>query len=91
MKLAFTTLGCPEWTLRQIVENAAELRYDGVDFRGLLEDMDVSQRPEFTTGLSETKQMFADHGVAISCLSISARYAVVDAAEKEKHFDVRRS
>ena len=90
MKLAFTTLGCPEWTLRQIVGNAAELGYDGVDFRGLLEDMDVSQRPEFTTGLSETKRMFAEHGVAISCLSISARYAVVDAAEKERHFDETR-
>ena len=90
MKLAFTTLGCPEWTLEQIVAKAAELGYDGVDFRGLLEDMDVSQRPEFTTGLSETKRMFADHGVAMSCLSISARYAVVDAAQKEHHFDETR-
>jgi sugar phosphate isomerase/epimerase len=90
MKLAFTTLGCPEWTLRQIVRNAAELGYDGVDFRGLLEDMDVSRRPEFTTGLNETRRMFADHGVAISCLSISARYAVVDAVEKERHFDETR-
>ena len=90
MKLAFTTLGCPEWTLQQVAENAARMGYDGVDFRGLLEDMDVSQRPEFTTGLSETKRMFADNGVAMSCLSISARYAVVDSAEKQMHFDETR-
>jgi sugar phosphate isomerase/epimerase len=90
MKLAFTTLGCPEWTLWQIVENATELGYDAVDFRGLLEDIHVSRRPEFTTGLRETKQPVTDHGVAISCLSISARYAVVDTAEKGRHFDETR-
>jgi sugar phosphate isomerase/epimerase len=90
MKLSFTTLGCPDWTLRQIVENAARMGYDGVDLRGLLEDIDISKRPEFTTGLSETVQLFADHGVAISGIAISARYAVVDAAEKERQFDETR-
>ena len=34
--------------------------------------------------------MFADRGIAVSCLSISARYAVVDPAEKERHFDETR-
>jgi sugar phosphate isomerase/epimerase len=90
MKLSFSTLGCPEWTLRQIVENAARMGFDAVDFRGLLDEIDVSRRPEFTAGLSETRRMVADHGVAVSCLSISARYAVVDPAEKEKHFDETR-
>jgi sugar phosphate isomerase/epimerase len=90
MKLAFTTLGCPEWTLRQIVENAAHMGYDAVDFRGLLEDVDITVRPEFTTGLEETRRTFADHGVAISSLSTSARYAVADPAEREKHFDETR-
>jgi fatty-acyl-CoA synthase len=90
LKLSFTTLGCPGWTLRQIAENAAKMGYAAVDLRGLLEDVDISKRPEFTTGLSETKQLFADHGVAISGIAISARYAVVDAAEKEKHFDETR-
>ncbi len=90
MKLSFTTLGCPEWTLREIVENAAQMGFDAVDFRGLLEDVDISRRPEFTTGLNETRQLFADHGVAISGIAISARYAVVDPAEKQAHFDETR-
>jgi sugar phosphate isomerase/epimerase len=34
--------------------------------------------------------LFADHGVAISGIAISARYAVVDAAEKTQHFDETR-
>ena len=90
MKLSFTTLGCPGWTLKQIVENAAQMGYDAVDLRGLLEDIDISKRPEFTTGLNETKQMFADKGLAISGIAISARYAVVDVEELEKHFDETR-
>lgn len=90
MKLSFTTLGCPDWTLRQIVENAARMGYAGVDLRGLLEDIDISTRPEFTTGLNETVQLFADHGVAISGIAISARYAVVDPAEREAQFDETR-
>jgi sugar phosphate isomerase/epimerase len=90
MKLSFTTLGCPEWTLRQIVENAAQMGYDGVDFRGLLEAIDISERPEFTTGLDETKRMFADHGVAISGIATSSRFAVVDPAERQRQFDEAR-
>ena len=90
MKLSFTTLGCPDWTLRQIVENAAQMGYAGVDLRGIQEELDVSKRPEFTTGLNETRQLFADHGVAISGLAISARYAVVDPAAREAHFDETR-
>jgi sugar phosphate isomerase/epimerase len=90
MKLSFTTLGCPDWTLRQIVENAAQMGYDGVDLRGLQDEIDISKTREFTTGLNGTKALFADHGVAISGIAISARYAVVDAAEKERHFDETR-
>ena len=87
MKLAFTTLGCPNWTLQQIVENAAEMGFDAVDFRGLLEDIDISRRPEFTTDLGKTKMLFMDHGVAVSGISVSARFAVADPAEKKAQFD----
>ncbi len=87
MKLAFTTLGCPKWTLEQIVKNAAQMGFDGVDFRGLLEDVDISRRPEFTTSINKTKKMFADYGVTISGILISARFAVVDTVEKKKQFD----
>jgi sugar phosphate isomerase/epimerase len=90
MKLSFTTLGCPDWTLRQIAENAAHMGYDGVDFRGLLDEIDITRRPEFKGGLNETRQLFADHNVAISGIAIGARYATVDPVEREKQFDETR-
>jgi len=87
IKLSFTTLGCPRWTLKQIVENAAAMGYDAVDFRGLLEDIDISRRTEFTTDIKKTKKLFRDHGVAVSAVSVSASFAVVDEAKKEKQFE----
>ncbi len=87
LKLSFATLGCPSWTLKQIVENAAQMGYDAVDFRGLLDALDITTRPEFTTDLASTKRIFADHGVAVSGIATSARFAVVDSAELHKQYD----
>jgi sugar phosphate isomerase/epimerase len=33
MKLAFSTLGCPDWDLQQVAEHAGEYGYDGVELR----------------------------------------------------------
>ena len=90
LKLSFTTLGCPNWSLRQIVENAAQMGYDAVDLRGLQQYLDITASPEFSTDLATTRRMFSDAGVAISGVAISARYAVVDADELQSHFDETR-
>ena len=70
MKLAFSTLGRPDWNLHKIVEKAAEMGFDGIELRGLLEDLDISRRPEFTTELNKTKKLFAERSVAISGIAI---------------------
>ncbi len=90
LPLSFTTLGCPGWTLREIVENAATMGYDAVDLRGLLETLDVTMTPEFTSELATTKRLFADHGIAFSGIATSARFAVVDADELSQNFDEAR-
>jgi sugar phosphate isomerase/epimerase len=90
LKLSFTTLGCPEWTLDQIVDNAAQMGFDAVDFRGLQEYLDITAAPAFTTGLATTCRMFADAGLAISGIATSARFAVIDTAELQKNYDEAR-
>lgn len=35
MRLSFSTLGCPEWSFEQIIENAHEMGYDAVELRGV--------------------------------------------------------
>ncbi len=61
--------------------------FNKVKFRGLLEDLDISRRPEITTEINKTKKLFADYGIAISGISISARFAVIDPEERKKQFD----
>jgi len=90
MKLSFTTLGCPNWDLHKIISSAAEMGFHAVDFRGLLEDLDITRRPEFTSNLNETKILLSKYGISVSGISISARFAVVDPAEREKQFDETR-
>lgn len=72
MKIAFTTLGCPDWDLDAIVARAAEYGYDGVDFRGLGQEMSIFDLPEFTSQAEQTGKKFADSGLVISGFSSSA-------------------
>ncbi|MFM2145789.1 MAG: hypothetical protein RL732_625, partial [Bacteroidota bacterium] len=51
-KLSFTTLGCPDWPLDQIIHFAKENQYTGLELRGILREMDLTKRPE----LRERKQ-----------------------------------
>ena len=62
MKISFTTLGCPDWDLDTICRRGSEYGYDGVDFRGLQETMDITQLPAFTSGVAQTRRQLADAG-----------------------------
>ncbi|MBS7607068.1 MAG: sugar phosphate isomerase/epimerase family protein [Candidatus Bathyarchaeia archaeon] len=90
MKLSFSTLGCPNWDLHKIISSAAEMGFHAIELRGLLEDLDISRRPEFTSHLKETKSMLLKYGISVSAISISARFAVVDPAERREQFDEAR-
>ena len=71
MKLAFTTLGCPNWNLDQIIGRSLEYGYDGIDFRGYLKTLDVTEAPEFSTQAQETAKKIADTGLEVPCFSTS--------------------
>lgn len=90
MLLAFTTLGCPQWTLREITAHAAAMGYAGIDWRGLLGVMDIYRLPEFTTDLPATRRLFADHGVAFAGMYASARLATVEPAARQAQLDDAR-
>ena len=73
MKLAFTTLGCPDWTLDRMIAGAKEYGFDGVDFRGCAGEMDLWKLPEFSTKLHATATRLYEAGIKVPCLSSSAR------------------
>ncbi|MDZ7373970.1 MAG: sugar phosphate isomerase/epimerase [candidate division KSB1 bacterium] len=73
-RIAFSTLACPEWPLGEIVRRAREYGYDGIELRGLLNEIDVTRRPEFApASLAATRRMFEEEGLKVCCLGSSVR------------------
>jgi sugar phosphate isomerase/epimerase len=88
MKISFTTLGCPGWDLDTICRRGREYGYDGVDFRGYQDGLDITLLPEFTSGAAETRRQLSDAGLASSGISTSIR--VCDAAALENNLEEAR-
>jgi len=88
MKIGFTTLGCPSWDVDTICRRGKEFGFDGVDFRGLQESIDITLTPEFTTGLAETKAKFTDVDLAVSGISTSLH--VCNGDKLEEHLEEAR-
>jgi hypothetical protein len=47
MKLAFSTLECPDWSFQQILDNAQQMGFNGIEIRGSENEMDVAKIPYF--------------------------------------------
>src|SRR5262245_18248660 len=71
MKLCFSTLGCPAWTLQQMVECASANGIGGIDFRGLQDEIDVTKLPLFNEFIDETLAMLRSNGLQMPCLNTS--------------------
>jgi sugar phosphate isomerase/epimerase len=82
MKISFMTLGCPNWDLDTICAHGSGYGFDGVDFRGYLDEIDITRLPEFTTQATETYQKLRDAGLAISGISTSLRVCVLEDLER---------
>lgn len=85
MKLAFSTLGCPEWDLETIIFKAKEYNFDGVDFRGYLNDLDITLLPEFSSRGKETSKRLQDAGLEVPCFSSSVRMFNADSDAQKKY------
>ncbi|MCW3061339.1 MAG: Xylose isomerase protein barrel [Capsulimonas sp.] len=87
MKLGVTTLGCPNWTLDEILTNVKAYGYDGVELRGIGPDLDLTQSPHFATEAEteRSRRRFADAGLEISTLDSSVTLAQTDAAKRESN------
>jgi len=89
--IAFSTLGCPDWSWKTILDHADRLGYAALELRGLSGEMDLPRAPELSgSRLEETKKDLAALGLAISDLGASARMHEKDAATRNQQFDEGR-
>jgi fatty-acyl-CoA synthase len=72
-KLAFSTLGCPDWSLDQVIAAAQVYGYDGVELRLLDGEIITPELP--TSERERVRTAFAAAGLPICCLDSSIRVA----------------
>ncbi len=83
MKLAFSTLGCPEWDLVTINGAARKFGYEGIELRALEGSLDLLSRPEFAPSqIARTKASFKDEGIEICCVDTSCTFHSPDVRER---------
>ena len=86
MKLAFSTLGCPTWGLREIVAGARKWGYDGVELRAVSGSLDLLGGADFAPAqIATTRSYFEDARIEICCVDTSCMFHSPDASERANH------
>src|SRR5947207_25529 len=71
LRLCFSTLVCPAWTLEQIVAAARASEIGGIDFRGVGGEIDITRLDEFNQDLPNTLAMLRLNDMAMPCVNTS--------------------
>lgn len=70
LKLAFSTLGCPDWRFSDIVSTAKDLRFDGFEVRGIANEICVPKIRAFDAEhIEKSMQKLKDSGLEIPMLT----------------------
>jgi sugar phosphate isomerase/epimerase len=89
VRLAFSTLGCPDWSLDQVAEAAGRFGYEAIELRCLGGDLDLSSRPELSAGeIARTRRRLADRGLEVCCVDTSACFHSPDDPERLANVDL---
>ena len=85
MKMSFSTLACPTWTLSQVTKTAVSSGYDGIELRFLEGEDSLWKLPAFQgSELAVSKRMISDNGLVIACVGTSCRFHSPDRSERER-------
>jgi sugar phosphate isomerase/epimerase len=88
MKIAFSTLGCPEWSLPEVIDKARQYGYEGVELRGLQEEIFLPRAAEFGgKRLAESRRRFEEAGLEVVCLGSTAFLSRHGPAERKEALD----
>ncbi len=72
MKIAFSTVGCPEWSWTDIYIMAKDLGFNGIELRGLENEMNLLRARPFTDAqIDKTVNKLKELNLSISCLASS--------------------
>ncbi len=88
LPIAFSTLGCPKWDWHRILKNASEMGFGAIEIRGILGEMDLTKRPEFSKdGLPKSLADLKAVNLKVINLGASAHMHEVDPAKRTEQLD----
>ncbi|MDR2658237.1 MAG: sugar phosphate isomerase/epimerase [Oscillospiraceae bacterium] len=83
MKISFSTLGCPRWSWQDITATARDLGYDGVEVRGIGQDISAPSIPQFAPdAIPSTRAQLDRMNLTIPCLASECTLHQRDAAAR---------
>src|SRR4051812_26226068 len=89
MKLAFSTLGCPEWTLDRVAEAARNLGYQGFELRALGGQINLLERPELQPRtIKQTRAFLQEQNLAVCCVDTSCSFDAIDESVRGQNVEV---
>lgn len=74
MRLAFSTVACPDWTLEQVASFGASSDYDGVELRTFGHGTTRLACDPAQTASSKVRELFADAGLATPSIATGCRF-----------------
>lgn len=87
----FSTIGCPDYTIDQVVDTAKALGFSGVEIRFLRGTVDLASLEEFQAPrIAETRRRFEDAGIAVVAINTGVRMVSLDPAQRAAQREAAR-
>ena len=80
MKIAYSTLACPQWTIEEAVTAAVQYGYDAIEWR--LADGELISPETPQSVLRRLRDVPVAHGIAIACLDTSCQVVRATAQQR---------
>ena len=88
LPIAFSTLGCPGWSWRTILDVASREGYAALELRGLQGELDLPKRPEFgPAAIAKTLADLRTLDLKVVCLGSSVQLHHRETDVRTRHFD----
>ena len=74
-RLAFSTLGCPDWSFEEIIENAAAYGFSAIEIRGIKDELRTEKISAFLPeNMDATNKLLKDNNLFISNVGTSVNF-----------------
>jgi sugar phosphate isomerase/epimerase len=91
ISLGFSTIGCPDYDIDQVIAIARQNGYSGVEIRFLRGTVDLASLDEFSPGgIGETRRRFEDGGIDVIGINTGIRMVSLDPAVRAQQMEAAR-